>query len=269
MWKYLRALFRSFTGMFSTQYDKLQMNEHVVTATYDAAISKGKTRQQLVTDSVAKAMTNNNTMIAQIKELNLTAEKHLKLKNGSQAMMQKRIDYFKAQGKVGADLEAVVKVDPEFIKAQGWFRDASSSLDQTNKEIAEKQQIVEKEQAEIAKYKLELQEMQKRNQKLSQEKDKVQADNAIAKERIQLQNTLSGIEQDTTDADLAAVRKAHANLASRAQVATELNGNDLAKAEAEYMALASNSAADKELDGLLNWGEPAQETQLKDAKIVE
>ena len=112
--------------------------------------------------------------------------------------------------------------------------------------------------------------MQRNNQKLISESDKVQADNAIAKERIQINQTLSGIEQDTTDADLAAVRSAHANLQSTAQVTAELNSNDVAVAEAELLALANNSVADKELDNLLDWGdESPAATKMEDAKLPE
>jgi len=234
-------------------------------ATYDRSIAKSGERFTTVKDAVAKLMGIEATRLIEVKDLNAKAEKLEKIKAGAQAAMQKRIDALRNAGKTKEEIQQ----DPEFIKHSGNFKDASSSLDQTHQQIADKEADLKERQSQIAKYKLELQGMQKNHEKLRQEKTEAVADVAIAQQAQQIADVLSGIAEDTTDKDLASVREARKSAQAKAKITAELSGNDAHIAESEYLQLASNSVADKELDTLLNWGDEEPATKMEDAKLTE
>jgi hypothetical protein len=264
MFRYLRALWYMVTGRFGAAADALQSNKHVMNKTYDKSILKGAERFETVRNAVAQLMSIENTRIQEIKNLNGTAEKLEKIKSGSKVAMQKRIDALMAQGKTKDEIQQ----DPEFIKHSGNYKDASSSLDQSHQQIHDKEEDLKERSKQIAQYKVELQTMQKNHTKLKEEKSEAIADVAIAQQAQQIADILGGIAEDTTDKDLIAVREARRNAKAKAKIMTELSGNDARLAENEYLELASNSDADKELDGLLNWGEEAS-SKMEDAKLPE
>lgn len=265
MIRYMRALWYIFTGRWSAAAEALQSNKYVMEATYDRSIAKSGERFQTVKDAVAKLMSIENTRIIEVKDLTAKAEKLEKIKAGAQSAMQKRIDSLRTSGKSKEEIQQ----DPEFIKHSGNYKDANSSLEQTHQQIADKEADLKERQAQIAKYKLELQAMQKNHEKLRQEKTEAVADVAIAQEAQQIADVLNGIADDTTDRDLASVREARKNAQAKAKITAELSGNDAHLAESEYLQLASNSVADKELDSLLNWGEEEPAAKMEDAKLAE
>lgn len=271
MFRYLRALWYICTGRFSAAAESLQSNKYVMEATYDRSIAKSGERFQTVKDAVAKLMSIEATRMVEVKDLTAKAEKLEKIKVGAQTAMQKQIDVLRRQnpGLSKEELQQKAQSDPEFIKHSGNYKDAASSLDQTHQQIADKEADLKERQAQIAKYKLELQGMQKNHEKLRQEKTEAVADVAIAQQAQQIADVLSGIAEDTTDKDLAAVREARKNAQAKAKITAELSGNDAHIAESEYLQLASNKEADKELDNLLNWGEEETTAKMEDAKLTE
>ena len=265
MFRYLRALWYMMTGRFGAAADALQSNKHVMTATYDKSIAKSAERFQTVRDAVASLMSIENTRIQEIKDLTANADKLAKIKNGAQVAMQRRIDALKSSGKTKEEIQQ----DPEFIKHSGNYKDAASSLEQTNAQIHDKESDLHDRTTQIAQYKIELQAMQKAQEKLKNEKVEAIADVAIAQQAQQIADVLNGIAEDTTDKDLVAVREARAKAKAKAKITTALSGNDARLAENEYLELASTGAADKELDGLMNWGEETATSKMEDAKLPE
>jgi len=264
MYRLIRAFWYLVTGRFQAAADSLQSNKHVMTATYDKSITKGAERFNTVRNAVAQLMAIENTRIQDIKDLNGTSEKLAKIKAGSQVAMQKRIDALRNSGKTKEEIQQ----DPEFIKHSGNYKDASSSLDQTTQQIHDKEEDLKERSKQIAQYKLELQAMQKNQEKLREEKSEAVADVAIAQQAQQIADVLGGIAEDTTDKDLQAVREARKQAQAKAKITTELSGNDAHLAENEYLQLASSSNTDKELDNLLNWGEETS-SKMEDAKLHE
>jgi phage shock protein A len=266
MWRLIRAFGYLITGRFSAAAAALQGNQYVMAATYDSAIEKSGARFTQVRDAVASLMGLEQTRLQEIKTLSGNAEKLTKVKEGAKVAMQKRVTLLLAQGKTREDIEGH---DAEFIKHLGNYKDASSSLEQTLKQIHDKEKDLDERKTQIAQYKAELQRMQKDHEKLRTEKQEALADVAIAKQQQAISDVLNGIAQDTTDKDLQSAREARKNAQAKAKISAELAGNDAKLAESEYLQLASSSAADKELDSILNWGEDANKSKLEDAKLIE
>lgn len=264
MFRYLRALWYAMTGRFSAAADALQSNKHVMTATYDRSIAKSAERFQTVRNAVASLMGIEQTRILEIKALNADLEKHEKVKSGAQVAMQRRIDAMKAQGKTKEETQE----DPEFIRHHGNYKDAASTIGRIHEQLKDKEEDLKEKKHQIAQYKLELQQMQKMQQSLKEEKQEAIADVEIAKQAQEINDVLNGISEDTTDKDLAAVREERKKAKAKAKISVELSGNDARIAENEYLELANSSVADKELDDLLNWGEEST-PKMEDAKLTE
>ena len=179
--------------------------------------------------------------------------------------MQRLINELRGQNKTKQEIEN----NPEFIRHQGNYNDASNTLAELNQAITDKEKDLVERQQQIAQYKVELQNMQKSGQKLREEKSEAQADMAIAEQQQQIAGVLNGIQASTVDKDLASVREARKEAKQKAKITSELAGNDARHAESEYLNLAAESTVSKELDSLLDWGDNEAGAKMEDAKLPE
>ena len=265
MFRYFRALWLLVTGRFSAAAEALQSNKHVMTATYDRSLDRAAGRFQTVRDAVAKLMSIEQTRLTEIKTLGEKAETLGKVMNGAKVAMQRRINELKAQGKSKEEIQE----DGDFLRHSAAYKDAVSSLNLTEEQIATKEADLEERRDMIDKYKIELQSMQRNQQALKEEKQEALADVTIAKEQQAISDVLNGIAADSTDKDLEAAREARKTAKAKAKIGAELSGNEARHAENEYLDLAFGSEADKELDALLDWGDQDTDSPRQDAQIPE
>lgn len=271
MFRWIRALFHWVGGIFGGAADKLQANPHVMAATYDAAISKQAARFEIVQNAVADGMALKEKRVMEVKSLTDKADKLTKIQQGAAAMAKKLTEQLKAKG---VSLEDIKK-NPDFIKHMGAYQDASSSLADVEKQIKEKETDIEQRTTQLSNFKAELQQMQRNNAKLREEKVEAIAETQIAQQNEAVNKVLSGIAQDTTDDDLASARQARDRAKARASIVSELAGNDAKVAESAYLQYASNSEhadAFAKLVGLDEPEVPAVETPaavLEPAKLPE
>lgn len=267
MFRYLRALWYFVTGRFAAAAEVLQSNKFVMSATYDRALGKSEDRFNTVKNAVAELMSIEQTRLIEIKELGDKVDKLNKVKTGAQMAMQRRIDTLRGQSKNKDE----ILVDAEYIKHQAAYNDASSTLEEVKHRFDEKDADLKVRRQQIATYKAELQQMQRSTQALREEKNEAIADVAIAQQQEAINSTLAGITQDTTDKDLALAREARKKAQAKAQITSELAGNDARHAENEYLDYAKQSQANSELDKLLNWGDESsiKKEDLTPAKLPE
>lgn len=264
MIRYIKALWYMITGRFSSATEALQANKHVMSATYDKSIGKANARFNTVKNAVAELMSIEQTRLQEIKDLQAREAKLEKIKAGSQAAMQRRLNSLKKEGKTKEE----IVVDAEFLRHQSAYKDASSSLSEVSARCDEKEVDLEERQNQIATYKSELQSMQRQQAALKEEKSEAIADVAVAEQMDSLNSVLAGISEDSTDKDLAAAREARKKVKAKAAITTELAGNDSKLAENEYLDLAASSEVDDELNNLLDWGGDS-DSKLDDAKLPE
>lgn len=266
MFRFFRAFIGWFKGLFGSAADSLQENQHVMSATYDAAIEKQRTRFTQVKKAVAELITLEQDRVSQVKELGEKLDRLHKIQSGAQAAMQKRIDALRNEGK---PKEEILK-DADFIKHKSAYEDATRQVNDTQATFDSKEADLKDKRAKIAKYKGELQGMQRNNEKLREEKQEALADVGLAKQEEAINATLAGIPEDSADKDLVAARAARKRVVNRAHITSELAGNDAKTAENEYLQMAETAQANTQLDSLLNWGdEPKKEEPLAPAKLPE
>lgn len=263
MFKLIRAFFSMIAGFFSSKEEALQANKHVMTATYDRAIDKKRERFSTVKNAVAELIRLEEMGKIKLKELGDKCEKLEKVKAGALAAMQRTISNLKGMTK------EQIQQNPDFIKHNAAYNDASSTLAEVESQIADKEAEIAERAKMVSQYKAELQQMQRDADKLVSEKAEAIADVAIAQESEAINAVLAGIESDTTDQDLAKARAARHRAKAKASITAQLAGNDARAAEDEYVALANTTRVDAQLDNLLNWGETEDPTTLADAKLPE
>lgn len=267
MFRFFRAIWYKIAGWFGMKTEGLYEDSAVQAATYDKAIDTSRERFNTVRNAVAELMRLEQTRINEIKELQAREDKLSKVKTGAQAAMQRRIDQLRAEGKSKEEITS----DPEFIKHQGAYKDATSTLTEVESRIAEKEADLKERRTQVGIYETELQQMQRAVKKLQEEKQETLADTAIAKQSEAISSVLAGIAHDTSDQDLQSVRAARDRAKARSTLTGRLVGADANVAEAQYLDLAGKSEADKELDSLLDWGEEekAAPEPMADAKLPE
>lgn len=266
MFRWIRAWFHWFGGLFSGAADKMQANPHVMAATYDAAIAKRSARFEVVQHAVADQMVIKEKRVAEINELNGKIAKLQTIQKGAAAMAKKLTDQLKAQNKTADE----IKAHPDFIKHMAAYQDASTSLADAEKQVAEKTQDMTERSTQIANYKAELQQMQRDNAKLIEEKSAAIADTQIAQQTEQVNKVLAGIASDTTDQDLAGARQARDRAKANSKITGELVGNDAKVAESAYLEYASNTEHSDAFAALVGLDSPAPAKEnLEPAKLPE
>lgn len=266
MLRLLRAIWGFCFGWMGSTSQSLEENKHVMAATYDNAIESRKTRYETVKSAVAELMGVCQERTLQVKELGKRITTLTGIKEGAQAAMQKRVDTLRGAGKSKDEILG----DTEFLKHKAAFEDASSTLTEVKARFDEKDGDLKAKEKQIAQFKAELQQMQRQNDSLREEKQEALADVAIAQQQEAINATLNGIPQDTADQDLQKARDARKRVSNRAKISAELAGNDAKNAESEYLQYAEKNKANKELDSLLNWGdETKKEETLTPAKLPE
>jgi len=265
MFRYFRALWYAITGRFSAAADALRANKYVMSATYDKAIEKSEERFHTVRDAVAELMTIEQTRLQEIKSLQEKEAKLEKVKKGAHAAMQRCINQLQGLGKSKEEIQK----DGDFMKHHAAFKDASSSLEEVEARLNEKEVDLEARRKQSNQYKIELQKMQRAAKELKEEKSEAVADVAVAQQAQAINDVLAGIAQDTTDKDLQSAREARKKAKAKAAISAEMAGSDAEMAESEYLELAAGSEADAELDGLLDWGDAGEVDSKADAKLTE
>jgi chromosome segregation ATPase len=252
------------TGRFQAAADALQGNKFVMGATYDKAIEKGADRFNTVKNAVAQLMSIEQDRISTIKTQSSDVADLTRKMNGAKVAMQKRINALKAEGKSKEGMES----DSEFIKHRAAYMDMKSTVAEKEARIDELEVDLEERRKQIATYKAELQQMQRQQASLREEKHEALADVAIANQAEAINSVLAGISADSTDKDLQAAREARKAAKAKAQITSELAGNDARLAENEYRDYALESEADNELDDLLDWGDN-ETSERQDVQIPD
>jgi len=247
MIRYLRALWYFCTGRFSAAAEALASNEYVMAATYDAAIEKSGNRYQTVRNAVAKLVGIEQERVAKIKLLTEKFEKLEKVKQGAAGKAKILAQQLQAQGQT---IEQI-KSNPEYLKHMAAFQNAATSAKDAETEIQQIEAELDNQRKQIAQYKIQLQNMQRSQKDLQEEKNAAIADVAVAKEMQAVNDVLNGVATDTTDKDLDAARKARQHAKASAQITAELAGNDAQLAEDEYLHFAADNDASSEFDALI------------------
>lgn len=265
--RWFRALFAYIRGMFNWKAEELNKNEYVMADTYDQSIKKGEDRLQKVKQAVSKLIAIQETKMQEVKNLSAECADLEKIKQGAGVAAKKLADKLKAEGKSIED----IKNHEDYKKHQSAYERACKNLNTKETRVDELEAELEESKRGVETYKLQLQEMQRQTEKLRDEKQEAIADVLIAKQQDEVNAVLAGIPTDTTDADLAAARRARTSAKASAKLSMELAGNDAKAADAEYQNYAEEAATSNEFAMLIGLDDDKKETKsdLDPARLPE
>jgi phage shock protein A len=239
-----RAIGYLFTGRVDKAYQALLGNTLVVQATYDNVISQKKTRINEYQSAIAAMIVNEEKKKIRLGELTSEIQKLEKLKSGALAKAKQIAE------KYGNDGEKA-KLDPEYIKCQGAYRDFSSSLVEKEKHVSELESDISNIIQNLNQHKVSIQSLMRDLEKIKDEKGEAVADIISAQEEKKIAQLVSGISEDSTDKDLEALRDVRNRAKAEARSSRELAGLDAKRAEDEFLEYATTSVVDDEFDKLI------------------
>lgn len=253
MFRYLRALLYFLTGRLSKAREVLMTNEYVMAATYDKSIEKQENNFNSLKDAVAKILRIKIDKEQQFKNLTKEVERLSNVKLGAGNKAKQLAAKMQAEGKSAED----IKNNPEIIKCQGAFNDASSSLKDMESRLSGLDADIKNYDQQVAQYKSQLQNYQRGVENLRNEKSEAIADTVASKQIDEINSVLAGISTSTEDKDLADARRARQEMKAKAQISGELAGNNAKIAEDEYLKYADTAHSNSEFDNLLGLDAPA------------
>ena len=272
---FLKAVFSKIRGWFNSKTDAMYEDPQVMSATYDSAIANKVESFELTSDSTATLLGIKKETIQQCNELTERIERLSKIKDVATMRVKERANEIVAQCKSEGVVEksAVQQKllqDPEYLKHQGAFNDASSSYEEANKDFERKQKDIEKLEKSIEEKKLQLQKIQRDIDDLKQKKHSTIAETQLAKQMEQADRIASGISQNSDDEALKKVNEARQRILGRAEISNELAGNDSKLMEEEYLKYADDMESNKELEQLIDLDSMlSDENELDPAKLPE
>lgn len=257
MFRLLRMFWYKWTGQMDRYAELLATDRNVIAATYDNAIQRTAQGTNDLVDAITELVDVRDGLEGEVKKAEGKIAHWEKVKVGSAAAAKKRAAAIVAEHKGrGIDDQEVIKAaingDAEYLKANGAFNDASSSL----KEIADsaarfKGEVAAKDKALLV-YKRKLQDFQRDKGKLQEKKATTIAEVTIAKRLTTLNQRLAGIAESVEDKDLQMVEAAHRRVVSKANVLTELAGQDAKAVDKEYAEYAETIKTNAELEQMLD-----------------
>ena len=257
MFRLWRAFWAKVQGFFGRKADAMQEDPDVMAATFDRAIDKKEANFGTVKNAVATLVGMKTKKIKEIEELTGKVDKLSKIKAAAQAKLKARAAQIVAECKAAgitdkAAVQQKLAADPEYVKHQGTYNDMSSSLTDSNEDIERKRAKLEDIERKVATHKAQLQQMQRNIENLSETKVDAIAQTQLAKEMEEVDAVLAGVATTQEDKDLQAALAARDRAVARAEVTSELAGNDAQLAEDEYLEYANQIEANSELDALID-----------------
>ena len=245
--RYFWAFVYLFTGRIDSARKELTKNPYLIQATFDRIIQDKTTRISQYKDAVATMITQQEKKLATIKNLGDEVNKLERLKEGAAAKAKTVVQKLKGRG----TSQEAIKHDEEYMKCLGAYNDLSSTLHEKNARITELEVDVGQLGDNIAKYKVQLQQVLREIDKLKGEAAATVADMITAKEEESIANMIAGISADRFAKELEDMRDVRDQQKAKARVARDLAGIDTQRQEAEFVEYVRSGVATEEFDRLI------------------
>lgn len=244
IWRFLRAIGYRISGGVDQMAKGVAQTPEAIQATFEKVIADKRDNINKYKDVVAGMIALEEKKHGELVTLTQEIEKLEKLKAGAAAKAKQVVD------RLNGDATAA-KMDPEFIKCQGAFKDFSSTLQEKSARASQLDTELAGIASNISRHKATLQGLLRDIDKLKEEKHETVAEVISAKEEKEIADMLNGISQDRSSEELQRLREMRQTAKAGAKVSRELAGLDTKKEEADFLAYAEASVASDEFDQLI------------------
>lgn len=265
MGKYFRALLYLCTGRFSAAAEALQGNKYVMGATFDVAIEKGAGMYNTARDAVAKLVAIEIECADKIKQASDRLIKQEQLKKAALIKGKTIADRLKNEGKSVEDIHK----DPDYVEVVTQYKEKERVVIQLEADIKFEEERLQKLRTQIQSKKLSLEQMQRNQRNLKEEKHSAMAEMAIAKELQSVHDAEIGISEDAIDKDLENARQAVKAAKAKAQISEELSGINADAADEDLLRFAESQQVASEFDALIGLHENEVVETLDPAQLPE
>jgi len=255
----IRAMIYTLLGDVSKWSEVWESSSSYIHAEYDDIKKEQIGSIESTTDAVSGLMELTAQKEARLEKLSKDIESYSRKKAGAKAKADKQVQKMKNSG---ASVESI-KNDPTVMKCLEFYDNFRSTLEAKEEEAEIITSEIEKHQASLVKYKLQLQKMHTELKNIDQEKHETIADMEIAKAEQKVSNTLLGLSQSKTDERRQRIQSLRRKNRARADIKAEIAGVATEDVEAEFEEFAASSEAQDEFFDLIGLEEktPAEATQ--------
>lgn len=266
IWRWVRGIKYLWTGKIDKARENLDMNPHVMNATYDEILEQKKERIHQYKDAIAAMVHSNENKKQLLAKLTEDVQRLEKLKKGA-AAKARRITVSH-----NGDKNACI-ADPEYVKCESAYSDFSSTLAEKLERISGLETDIEEKLQGIETHKIQIKTLIRDRKKIMEEKHEAVADVQGAQHEQEIADMFTGIANDTTSKDLQRMRDMRGRALANAKVSGELAGLDTDRDEAEFLEEIASSESNSEFESLMNFNEEVAEeeaaTPVEESQIPE
>jgi chromosome segregation ATPase len=245
--RWIKALGYLLTGQIDAARRTLDMNPYVLRAKYDEILREKTTRIQQYKQAVAGLIAQQEDKIQKVKMLTEEVQRLENLKGGALAKAKQKVEALQKAGKATEE----VQHDEEYVRCQAAYKDFSSTLAEKQARIEELETDINDYGKRIGDHKVQLQSLLRDLDKLRAEQMDAVAEVITSREEKELADTIAGIAQDGTAAELQRLRQLRQEVKAEARISREMAGTDTRAQEAEFLEFARKTDADSEFDKLI------------------
>lgn len=243
---FFKAIGALLSGKLWRSTKSLNENPDVVRARYQDIIKRKGERILTVQEAVAGLKRTMQKEVSNIIALRKEIKETEEAIAGADAFIQQRATALKKQGKSRDDAlnDAEIK---EHLSSKADFE---SSLAQMKAREADKAAYIERTDAQVKDYMIELRSLQRDLEETRSNMERDVADVAIASEKREVERAIAGISTDSTEAEMQQIRETVEQVKAEADIASELSGTKVTIQREKYKEaarsrLASSTSLDK------------------------
>lgn len=247
LFRWVKAVGYLMTGQIDSARRTLDTNPHVMAARYDDVIQEKTSRIHQYKQAVAGLIAQQEGKLQKARALTDEASRLDDLKAGALAKAKKRVEELQAAGK---SLEEI-HTDEDYLRCQTAFKDFSATLAEKQARIDELESDLKEYDKRVGEHKVQLQSLLREVDQLRSEKVDAVADVITAREEKEIADTLAGIAEDGTAAELQRMRQLRNEVKAEARISKEMAGTDTRAQEAEFLEYARQDQSQNEFDALI------------------
>ncbi len=249
--RWLKAVGYLLTGQIDSARKTLDTNPHVIRATFDEIAREKKARIHQYKHAVAGLIAQEENKVQKVQILSEEVQKLESLKAGALAKAKKVAEDLKSKGLSKEQIHQ----NEEYLKCLSAYNDFNSTGAEKRARIEELEGDLGDYKTRIAEHKVQLQTLLREVEKLKAEAADTIADVITAKEERDIADTIAGIAEDGTAAELQRMRELRGEIKAEARISRELAGTDTRRQEAEFLEYARTTESTDEFDRLIGLAE--------------
>ena len=248
-WKKARGIIKAADEQFTGSVDG-------ISAAFDIHKDKMVTQFHGLRDAISEVEAIMEDKRARLEALNIEEEDLLEKREGALARAE--------DARTANDTSAFEKHSAAFERFQVRIEEIDKSQEQLNNDIRDTSQTMDR-------YMLQLQEFQVEIEKMPVQKAEAIADYVSAKQIIELNDRLQGLETSLDKGPISAVMEANKKLTAKARISEKLSKVDVRLQDKEYARAGRVSTAKSKMEEMLAARrlEKEKETGIKEEKAKE